>query len=64
MEHFKWNSQKKYEDPCLEKVFLLLTNVEAEKLTDRISVSTVYRDDVFTIYEYPTTEAYIRDMGE
>lgn len=64
MEHFKWNSLKKYEDPCLEKVFLLLTNVEAEKLTDRISVSTVYRDDVFTIYEYPTTEAYIRDMGE
>lgn len=48
----------------MKRYFLLLTNVEAEKLTDRISVSTVYRDDVFTIYEYPTTEAYIRDMGE
>lgn len=64
MEHFKWNSLKEYEKPYFEKVFLLLTNAEVEKMTDRVSASMVYRDDAFTIYEYPTTETYIRDVED
>lgn len=59
MEHFRWNSLKKYDDEhyCDTEVFLLLSRQELDAVGKELEGLIVYEDDFFIIYTYPNSEA-------